>query len=235
MDSIVTLTMNPALDITTDAEVVRPTDKIRCTGVRYDPGGGGVNVAQVAHNLGASVSAVFPAGGATGDVYADLLTARGVPFHRVKIAGSTRESFTINEISTGLQYRFVLPGPCLTFVEQQQCLAELRDAAASAKFVVASGSLPPGAPANFYQQVALVCRDLGTRLILDTSGGGLQAHHFRSVPAQGERARTTGMRRTRTRHGIRAAGRRSRNRRLWPRRSRRGVAGIRRRVARYFD
>ena len=92
MDSIVTLTMNPALDITTDADVVRPTDKVRCAGVRYDPGGGGVNVAQVAHNLGASVTAVFPAGGATGDVYGDLLNARGVPFHRVKIAGTTRES-----------------------------------------------------------------------------------------------------------------------------------------------
>ena len=174
MDSIVTLTMNPALDITTDAEAVRPTDKIRCTGVRYDPGGGGVNVALVAHNLGASVTAVFPAGGATGDVYGDLLAARGVPFNRVKIAGSTRESFTINEISTGLQYRFVLPGPSLTFAELQQCLVELRSLAASAKFVVASGSLPPGAPRNFYQQVALVCRDLGTRLILDTSGGGLK-------------------------------------------------------------
>jgi len=174
MDSIVTLTMNPALDITTDAEAVRPTDKIRCTGVRYDPGGGGVNVALVAHNLGASVTAVFPAGGATGDVYGDLLTARGVPFHRVNIAGSTRESFTINEISTGLQYRFVLPGPSLTFAELRQCLVELRNVAASAKFVVASGSLPPGAPRNFYQQVALVCRDLGTRLILDTSGGGLK-------------------------------------------------------------
>jgi len=174
MDSIVTLTMNPALDITTDADVVRPTDKVRCTSVRYDPGGGGVNVAQVAHNLGASVTAVFPAGGATGDVYGDLLTARGVPFHRVKIARSTRESFTIDEISTGLQYRFVLPGPSLTFAELQQCLAELRRLATSARFVVASGSLPPGAPANFYQQVALVCRDLGARLILDTSGGGLR-------------------------------------------------------------
>jgi len=146
----------------------------RCTSVRYDPGGGGVNVAQVAHNLGASVTAVFPAGGATGDVYGDLLTARGVPFHRVKIARSTRESFTIDEISTGLQYRFVLPGPSLTFAELQQCLVELRRLATSAKFVVASGSLPPGAPANFYQQVALVCRDLGARLILDTSGGGLR-------------------------------------------------------------
>ena len=171
---IVTLTMNPALDITTDADVVRPTEKIRCAGVRYDPGGGGINVAQVAHNLGASVSAIFPAGGATGDAYADLLTERGVPFRRVKIDGSTRECFTINEITTGLQYRFVLPGPSLTFVEQQQCLAELRNAATSARFVVASGSLPRGVPANFYQQVALVCRDLGALLVLDTSGGGLQ-------------------------------------------------------------
>ncbi len=174
MDSIVTLTMNPALDITTDADVVRPTDKVRCSGVRYDPGGGGVNVAQVARNLGAAVTAVFPAGGATGDVFGDLLDARGVHFHRVKIAGSTRESFTIDEISTGLQYRFVLPGPSLTDVELRQCLVELRRLATSASFVVASGSLPPGAPSDFYQHVAVVCRDLGVRLVLDTSGGGLR-------------------------------------------------------------
>ncbi|HKP43998.1 1-phosphofructokinase family hexose kinase [Mycobacterium sp.] len=172
--SIVTLTMNPALDINTDAEVVGPTDKIRCGRAHYDPGGGGVNVAQVAHNLGASVTAVFPAGGATGAAYTDLLAERGVPFRCVEIGGSTRESFTVNEISTGMQYRFVLPGPCLTYAEQQRCLTELRDAATAARFVVASGSLPPGAPVNFYQQVALVCRDLGAQLILDTSGGGLR-------------------------------------------------------------
>ncbi|MET0993934.1 MAG: 1-phosphofructokinase family hexose kinase [Mycobacterium sp.] len=172
--TIVTLTMNPALDITTDAKVVRPTDKIRCSGARYDPGGGGVNVAQVAHILGASVSAVFPAGGATGDMLTDLLTDRGVPIRRVKIADTTRESFTINEAGTGLQYRFVLPGPRLTFAEQEQCLDELRLAATSAKFVVASGSLPPGVPMNYYQWVADICRDLGTSLVLDASGAGLQ-------------------------------------------------------------
>jgi 6-phosphofructokinase 2 len=172
--TIVTLTMNPALDITTDAPLVRPTDKIRCGGVRYDAGGGGINVAHMAHILGASVSAVFPAGGATGDVLADLLSAEGVPLRRVKISDSTRESFTVDETSTGLQYRFVLPGPRLTFVEQVQCLEELRLAATSAKFVVASGSLPPGVPRDFYQQVADICHDLGTQLILDTSGEGLQ-------------------------------------------------------------
>jgi 6-phosphofructokinase 2 len=171
---IVTLTMNPALDICSDAPVVRPTDKIRCGAARYDAGGGGINVAKIAHVLGASVAAVYPAGGPTGDVLTELLVEDGVPIRRINIAAATRESFTVNEISTGLQYRFVLPGPSLSFVEQQECLAELRLAATSARFVVASGSLPPSAPVNFYQQVALVCRDLGVRLVLDTSGGGLR-------------------------------------------------------------
>jgi 6-phosphofructokinase 2 len=172
--TIVTLTMNPALDVSTDADVVRPTDKVRCGTARYDAGGGGINVAKIAHVLGAPVSAVYPAGGPTGEVLTDLLVQDGVPLRRVNIAASTRESFTINEIGTGLQYRFVLPGPRLSFVEQQQCLAELRETASSARFVVASGSLPPGAPVNFYQQVALICRDLGVRFVLDTSGGGLR-------------------------------------------------------------
>jgi 6-phosphofructokinase 2 len=174
MDSIVTLTMNPALDITTDAEVVRPTDKVRCSGARYDPGGGGINVAQIAHILGASVTAVFPAGGATGDVIADLLAERGVRSRRVRIAASTRESFTINEVSTGQQYRFVLPGPRLSSAELRRCHDELRLATLSAKFVVASGSLPPGVPMDYYQRVADLCRDLGLLLIVDTSGAGLR-------------------------------------------------------------
>jgi len=60
---IVTLTMNPALDLTTNTQVVGPTHKIRCGAVRYDAGGGGINVARVARALGGSVSAVLPAGG----------------------------------------------------------------------------------------------------------------------------------------------------------------------------
>jgi 6-phosphofructokinase 2 len=172
--TIVTLTMNPALDITTSVDRVRPTDKLRCQGARHDPGGGGINVARIARVLGASVSAVFPAGGPTGDVIADLLVAQKVPFHRVRIGGRTRESFTVNEESSGQQYRFVLPGPRLTYAERAQCVDELRAAAASAQFAVVSGSLPAGAPNDFYQQIADVCCDLGTRLILDTSGTGLQ-------------------------------------------------------------
>ncbi|MDT5221210.1 MAG: 6-phosphofructokinase 2 [Mycobacterium sp.] len=171
---IVTLTMNPALDITTDTDRVIATDKMRCRLSRYDPGGGGINVARIAHALGASVSALFPTGGHTGDKVTDLVADSGVPVQRIKIARSTRESFTVDERTTGQQYRFVLPGPSLTDAEQAECLEKLSAAAASADFVVASGSLPPGVPADFYQRVARICDERGARLILDTSGAGLR-------------------------------------------------------------
>jgi 6-phosphofructokinase 2 len=171
---IVTLTMNPALDITTSADVVRPTDKIRCRGARYDAGGGGINVARVASVLGGSVSAVFPVGGPTGDLLTELVGNADVPYRRVAISLPTRESFTVDEKSSGQQYRFVLPGPHLTPTEQAKCLDELQYAARSAAIVVASGSLPPGVPSDFYQRVADICRELGVPLVLDTSGGGLQ-------------------------------------------------------------
>ena len=170
---IVTLTMNPALDITTSADQVHPTDKIRCGTARYDAGGGGINVARVASVLGGSVSAVFPVGGPTGDLLTELVGDADVPYRRVAISLPTRESFTVDEASSGQQYRFVLPGPRLTPTEQAKCLDELSYAAQSAEIVVASGSLPPGVPADFYQRVADICRDLGVPLVLDTSGGGL--------------------------------------------------------------
>jgi 6-phosphofructokinase 2 len=170
---IVTLCMNPALDITTSTEVVHATDKLRCAAARYDPGGGGINVAHVAQVLGAAATAVFPAGGPAGELVDKLLVAEGLTTHRITIGGSTRESFTIDELSTERQYRFVLPGPQLTLSEQTDCLLQVRRAAASAAIVVASGTLPPGVPEDFYQQVANVCADLGAMFLLDSSGGGL--------------------------------------------------------------
>ncbi len=172
--TIVTLTMNPALDITTDTDRVMPTDKMRCGQPRYDPGGGGINVARIARVLGASVSALFPAGGHAGDKVTALVAESGVPVQRITVARSTRESFTVDEHSTGQQYRFVLPGPPLTDAEQIECLDRLSAAAASADFVVASGSLPPGVPPDYYQRVADICRERGALLILDTSGAGLR-------------------------------------------------------------
>ena len=63
---IVTLTINPAIDIFVNVDRVEPTGKMRCSAPKRDPGGGGINVARVAHRLGGPVTAIFPTGGAIG-------------------------------------------------------------------------------------------------------------------------------------------------------------------------
>lgn len=123
---------------------------------------------------GGPVSAIFPEGGVTGESLCRRLAESGVPTDRVPIREPTRESFTVNEIGSGRQYRFILPGPHVSDAEQTECLDRLRHVAPAAQFVVASGSLPPGVPADFYQRVADVCSGLAVPLILDSSGIGLQ-------------------------------------------------------------
>ena len=59
MATIVTLTMNPALDSATTTDRVEPTHKLRCSIPRYDPGGGGINVARAVHALGGDAVAIF--------------------------------------------------------------------------------------------------------------------------------------------------------------------------------
>ena len=68
MPAIVTLTMNPALDVATATDTIVPSTKLRCEEPRYDPGGGGINVARAVHMLGGDALAVYPAGGATGEM-----------------------------------------------------------------------------------------------------------------------------------------------------------------------
>lgn len=174
MPAIATLTMNPALDISTSTETVVPTDKLRCKSPRYDPGGGGINVARVVRILGGDVAAVFPVGGASGQALHDLLDQNGVAHEVVPIRDSTRESFTVEERRSGQQYRFVLAGPSLSEAEQQACLDRLAELARGAQFVVGSGSLPPGITPDFYARVGEVARSSGARFILDTSGEALR-------------------------------------------------------------
>ena len=172
---IVTVTMNPALDISTSVPAVLATDKMRCAAPRRDPGGGGLNVARVLHSLGEDATALFPSGGHCGQSVQDLLTAERVQFSAVPISGSTRESFTVEDVSTGRQYRFVLPGPRLTDAEVNSCLARVREFATGSRFVVVSGSLPPGVGAEFCQRLADLLTDTEALLVVDTSGGALRA------------------------------------------------------------
>lgn len=174
MQPIVTLTMNPALDIATATDRVVPTHKLRCAAPRYDPGGGGINVARAVHALGGEAIAIFPAGGAAGEMIRHLLDEEDVAYAAVEIAGFTRESLAVEERATGQQYRFILPGPEISERDQERCLDELSLQARRADFIVASGSLPLGVSDDFYARVTELAKTLGKRLVLDTSGPALK-------------------------------------------------------------
>ena len=178
MAAIVTLTMNPALDIATATDRVVPTLKLRCEAPRCDPGGGGINVARAVHALGGDALAIFPAGGAAGEMIRHLLYEEGVAHEAIAIAGFTRESLAVEDLRIGNQYRFILPGPEISSADQERCLDQLSRAAAQADYIVASGSLPIGVPEDFYARVAALAKRQAKRLVLDTSGAALkQAGH----------------------------------------------------------
>lgn len=175
MTDILTLTMNPALDVSTSADKVMATHKMRCTPAHIHPGGGGINVARVVHRLGGGCLALYPAGGLNGQQLQRLLEEEQVRGHSVAIAGETRENFSAYELSSGRDFRFVLPGPFLTLPEWQSCLAYVSALEVLPPYLVASGSLPPGVPDDFYARLARLAKARGSRLVLDTSGPALAA------------------------------------------------------------
>ena len=173
MSDILTLTMNPALDIATAIDRVEPVHKLRCGEHQTHPGGGGINVARVLHRLGSQVTAIYTAGGPLGRELSTLLDAEGVPAQVVPIAGETRESFTVHELSSGHDFRFVLPGPTLSEPEWLACMDAVVAGLAQARYVVVSGGLPPGVPADFYARLAQRVREVGGWLVLDSNGAAL--------------------------------------------------------------
>jgi len=174
MPRIATLTLNPAMDVSTGIAHLSPTDKLRCRPAQYDPGGGGINVARVIRNLGGDVVAVYPAGGPFGAMLQRALDELGLAQQLVPITGDTRESFTVDEGDTGLQYRFVLPGPTLTANERQACLDAIASLAPLPSWLVVSGSFPNGVALDFHDEIAALAQSIGARLILDYSGEALR-------------------------------------------------------------
>jgi len=170
---IVTLTINPAVDLACEAESVRPTRKIRTTAEQFDPGGGGVNVARVVNELGGESLAVLLAGGATGQFLRELLDREGVACRTVPVAGLTRISVAIHERSSGLEYRFVPEGPAVSDAEWHALLEALTEF--EGDWLVASGSLPRGVPEDFYARLAVLAASRRQHFVLDSSGAALRA------------------------------------------------------------
>jgi 6-phosphofructokinase 2 len=171
---ILAIAMNPAIDKTSSVDHVVAEHKLHCSPPRFEPGGGGINVTRAIEKLGGKCRLFYPAGGLTGKRIQDLLENEGLDHRPFSIDGMIRENLVISDESTGQQYRFVMPGPNLQEKEWEQFPDELSAMDPAPDFVVASGSLPPGVPSDFYARIAHVGKQKGTRMIVDVSGKALR-------------------------------------------------------------
>jgi len=172
-DRIVTLTLNPSVDLSAEAETVRAVRKTRTFHERYDPGGGGVNVSRVVRELGGETLALVTSGGVAGRFLEELLAEGSTPFRALPIAGRTRIAQVIHELSSGLEYRFIPEGPLLAEAEWQAALDALNREPGG--WVVLSGSLARGVPADFFARALRQAKAAGRRVVLDSSGPALGA------------------------------------------------------------
>jgi 6-phosphofructokinase 2 len=188
-DRILTLTLNPTVDIAADADAVQPIRKVRTRNESFDPGGGGVNVSRVLRELGGETLAVILAGGVSGHLLEELLEEGAVPHRCVPIAGRTRMSHTVHDLSAKQEYRFVPEGPEIAEAEWQSALRAVETEAAGT-WLVASGSLPRGVPEDLYARCAGIAARRGMRFVLDTSRAPLRAALGQGValtkPSRGE-------------------------------------------------
>lgn len=123
---IVTLTLNPAIDKSTEVEQLIPEKKLRCREMLVQAGGGGINVSKAIKELGGESAAVFPYGGVNGQLLLQLMDELSLKAEAVSIEGNTRESIVVNELSTNREYKFVLPGPSIHKEELEKIKTKLR-------------------------------------------------------------------------------------------------------------
>ena len=170
---IVTVTPNPSTDRTVTLSSALTRGAVhRVSSVSSEPGGKGVNVARALTLAGVDAIAVLPA--AAADPFLTLLSGADVPAAPVAVRGTVRTNLAITE-PDGTTTKLNEPGARLDAAELDALTAAVLDRAATASWVVLSGSLPPGVPDGWYADVVARLRGLDCRVAVDTSDAPLAA------------------------------------------------------------
>jgi 1-phosphofructokinase len=171
---IVTLTPNPSVDRTIEVEVLHRGAVLRARSSRVDPGGKGVNVSRALAANGRKTRAVLPGGGWEGEQLAALLAPADVPVVVVPVAEPVRANVSVVE-PDGTVTKLNELGPRLSPEEVEALTAATVAAAAEAEWLACTGSLPPGAPIDFYASVVERLGAASVRVAVDSSGAPLVA------------------------------------------------------------
>lgn len=167
---ILTVTLNAAIDkrYVVDGFQVGEVNRVReCA---YTPGGKGLNVSKPAAIAGARVVATGFVGGHAGHYIEDSLKPFGIESAFYHLEAESRSCINIWDAVNHVQTEFLEPGFTVTEADFEGFLEKFRVLAEGAAVVAMSGSVPKGLDGRAYQRLVAICRELGKKVILDTSG-----------------------------------------------------------------
>ncbi len=178
---IATITLNPSLDkaVNVDGLVLEETNR-GSNYMRY-PGGKGINVSRVIHELGGETVAYGFIGGFDGDILMSLLRQQGVPHDFTEIKGEIRSNFIITDLNINAQTRIDAPGPHISPEEMESLKNKLRNLKPRPQYAVMAGSVPPGIPSDIYREFIIYARKQGIKTVLDADGKWLK-EGIKAVP-----------------------------------------------------
>jgi 1-phosphofructokinase family hexose kinase len=172
---ILTVTPNPALDLTWHVDRLVPGATHRVAAGATRAGGKGINVARVLHGEGHEVLAVATVGGSTGAEFTGELEASGIRHRLLPVAGATRRSVTIVDEANGEASILNEHGARLALAESAALAAAAAGLGRTARAVAICGSLPPGFQPDALADLVAQLGDAGVPVIVDTNGPGLVA------------------------------------------------------------
>ncbi|KPH00432.1 1-phosphofructokinase [Pseudomonas sp. RIT-PI-q] len=174
MAKILTLTLNPALDLTVQLPVLAPGQVNRSDEMHTHAAGKGVNVAQVLADLGHQLTVSGFLGEDNLQAFETLFAKRGFVDAFIRVPGETRSNIKLAE-SAGRITDINGPGPLVSEAAQQALLDRLDHIAPGHDAVVVAGSLPQGISPLWLEALVLRLKNLGLNVALDTSGEALRA------------------------------------------------------------
>ena len=170
---ILTVTMNPSIDVSYPLEELNIDTVNRIEKVSKTAGGKGLNVSRVLSQLNAPLTATGVVGGKFGDYLTEQLDKDGIPHSFSKIDGETRSCIAI--LHEGKQTEILESGPEVTAEEQEAFVAHFEELMADTDFITISGSLPKGINHDFYSLLIDKATEADVKVLLDTSGATLKA------------------------------------------------------------
>ena len=169
---IITLTLNPALDITQVHTGVQLGAMNRAESAFIEASGKGINVAQAAAKLGVPSVAIAPLGDVVGQAISSMLMEPNLELVKIPIVGASRCNFKLLDGSRMTEFNAA--GPNLDLLEWQTLEMTLLKRVQTDSVVVLAGSLPRGIQSNVYADLTRKIQLRGARAVVDAEGSSLE-------------------------------------------------------------